>query len=630
MRCRRTSGTSGTAQRTTLHRELGRLLLARARALSVMGDVSALKARLAKLQRPETKIVKPRAAVPSAPALAAVAKAPAAAVADAPSTAAMYRGTPMGVHTAQALLSELYHKDPGAEWEATLRKSVGESAEAWLSFLRHADAVVPDRTNVLMISTCATNILPRAALRKTEPYIQVWLHRAALQLEVCSDPQEAKQTLEYMQVERIGQDHAEFFITKAQVESKRGKPGKAEKCLRDGFDKCPDSAERLRTAWQEILRCPCELDAPAAEEEQTMMVSQGGTSSATTMPARVASSAEEDGTATICVGAGNDAALLKTPAADETVKINRTRGSSTKKDGKPRVRRLGALSSKPAGRVDGHTADVQAAAEAAAAQMAAEAAAAHSTDRSHAVLEPIGEANSSVEASSAEGTPTVGVDEFHTAHDTAIPDVPKSPGSTFKRGDLVAVHSKTQQQWLDGHVLSIVTEEDAQPGEIVGDVRVCYGNGILKCVDPTDRDSIRHHSQPAEPPAGETEDIESVQDQKHAKKPKASLSHRIRQLETVVQESKERFVFQGGGTYKRLGVYGKGGSCKVFKVIDNQGNIQALKRVKGDAVFQTGDEREYEPFVNEIELLQKLNNEEVCNPNIILLKDAAVCRKNKA
>jgi serine/threonine-protein kinase TTK/MPS1 len=589
-----------------------------------MGDIAALKARLAKHTRPEAKIAKPRAAVPSAPALAVVAKAPAAAVADAPSAAALQPGTAMGVHTAQGVIHELDGQDPGAEWEATLRKSVGDSAEAWLSFLRHADSLVPDRTKVLTMSTCATIILPRAALRKTEPYIQVWLHRAALQLAVCSDPQEAKQTLEYMRVERIGQDHVGFFITKARVENKRGNPGKAEKALRDGFDKCPDFSEQLCTAWQEILRRPCVLDAPAAEEEQTMMVSQMGTGSTTTMPASAAPSAEEDGTATICVGAANDAALLKTPAADETVQINRTRGSSTKKDRKP-LRRLGALSSKSAGRVDSHTADVQAAAEAAAAQMAAEAADARSTARGHAVLEPIGEANSSVEASSAEGTPTVGADEFHTAYDTVIPELPTSPGSTFKRGDLVAVHSKSLQQWFDGHVLSIITEEDAQSGEIVGDVKVTYGNGIIKCVDPTDRTSIRHQTQPPE-----TEDVESVQPREQNEKPKASLSDRIKELETIVQESKESFVFQGGGTYKRLGVYGKGGSCKVFKVIDNQGNIAALKRVKGDAVFQTGDDREYEPFVNEIELLRKLNNETVCNPNIILLHDAAVSRKNKA
>ena len=600
-----------------------------------MGDIAALKARLAKHQRPDqAKIAQPRTATLSAPTLATV--VPAASVVEAPSAASQPSAT-MGVHTARALISQLENKDPGTQWEATLRKSVGDSAEAWLSFLRHADSIVADRTKVLTMSTCAINTLPRTTLRKTEAYIQVWLHRSALQLEVCSDPQEAKQTLEYMQHERIGQNHVGYFITRAQVEKKRGNPGKAEKALRDGFDTCPDFQERLRTAWQDILRRPCVLEAPAAEEEQTVMVSMGRTANTTAMSARVAPIAEEDGTETVCVPAVNDRAVPATPAAGDdapTVMLSHRRGSSNKKERKP-LRRLGAVSSKAAGRIDGHTADVQAAAEAAAAQIAAEAAAAPSTARATASLEPIGEANSSVEASSAEGTPTVGADEFHTAYETSIPTVPKSPASTFKPGDIVAVHSKSLQQWLDGHVLSVVTQQDAQPGELVGDVRVEYGGGIQKCVDPADRDSIRHacQAQPEEADSAcqaQPEEADSVQVPATRQKPKASLAHRIKQLETSVQESKERFVFEGGGTYRRLGVYGKGGSCKVFKVLDANGNIQALKRVKGDSVFQNGDDREYEPFVNEIELLRKLNNEEVCNPNIIVLHDSAVCRRNKA
>ena len=589
-----------------------------------MGDIAALRARLAKHQRPDqAKIAQSFRATPSAPTLASV--VPVASVVEAPSAASQPSAS-LGVHTARALISQLEDKDPGTQWEATLRKSVGESAEAWLSFLRHADSIVADRTKVLTMSTCATNILPRASLRKTEAYIQVWLHRSALQLEVCSDPQEAKQTLEYMQHERIGQDHVGYFITRAQVEMKRGNPGKAEKALRDGFDTCPDFQERLRTAWQDILRRPCVLEAPAAEEEQTGIFTIGRTANTTAMSARVAPIAEEDGTETVCVPAANDRAVPATPAAGDdapTVMLSHRRGSSNKKERKP-LRRLGGVSSKAAGRVDVHTADVQAAAEAVAAQIAAEAAAAPSTARATATLEPIGEANSSVEASSAEGTPTVGADEFHTAYETSIPTVPKSPASTFRPGDIVTVHSKSLQKWLDGHVVSIVTEQDIQPGELVGDVRVEYGGGIKKSVDPADRDSIRHACQ------AQSEEADSVQVPATRQQPKASLAHRIKQLEISVQESKDRFVFTGGGTYKRLGVYGKGGSCKVFKVLDANGNIQALKRVKGDTVFQNGDDREYEPFVNEIELLRKLNNAEVCNPNIIVLLDAAVCRRNKA
>eukprot|EP01043_Picozoa_sp_COSAG02_P010735 COSAG02_NODE_384_length_23406_cov_9.459733_9_plen_568_part_00 len=58
-------------------------------------------------------------------------------------------------------------------------------------------------------------------------------------------------------------------------------------------------------------------EVSAADEEQTVTVSQGWKPSTTTMPVRAApSSEEEDGTATVCVGTANDAALLKTSVAD--------------------------------------------------------------------------------------------------------------------------------------------------------------------------------------------------------------------------------------------------------------------------------------------------------------------------
>ena len=64
--------------------------------------------------------------------------------------------------------------------------------------------------------------------------------------------------------------------------------------------------------------------------------------------------------------------------------------------------------------------------------------------------------------------------------------------------------------------------------------------------------------------------IQTEEDEEPAasKKPKASLASRIQALEMRCVETKESVVFQNGGKYKKLGLFGKGGSCKVFKVLD--------------------------------------------------------------
>jgi hypothetical protein len=171
-----------------------------------------------------------------------------------------------------------------------------------------------------------------------------------------------------------------------------------------------------------------------------------------------------------------------------TVQISRRRagGSSAKKTNNAPHRLGGALAGKSASRIDGHTADVQAAA------VAAETAAKTAAEEKAA-------------AAAAE------LAEAHVKNMREMSGIPKdapSPAAAdpaaYQEGDLVEVHSKSQQQWFKGQVLSIVTAQDADVGErweTVGDVRVFYGGGLEKCVDPTDRDSIRHRVAPAPTPA---------------------------------------------------------------------------------------------------------------------------------
>ena len=236
--------------------------------------LAAMRERLARYKRPDAA-----GGAAAAPVTAVLAPAPAPAPAPqlmmpppAP-VAAAAADSAMGPAASQGLIRRLEGASPG-EWDAMLRDAVGGSVAAWASFLRHADAhagsagSVIDRAALLKLSDCATSSLRKAELRESEPYIQLCLQHAAWQLEL-SGPADAKQTLEHMRHEGIGRKHAGYYIAMAQVEMKKGKPGKAEKSLRDGFGKCPvESNPSLRDAWETILGAPCSLDAPPAEEEQ--------------------------------------------------------------------------------------------------------------------------------------------------------------------------------------------------------------------------------------------------------------------------------------------------------------------------------------------------------------------------
>lgn len=68
--------------------------------------------------------------------------------------------------------------------------------------------------------------------------------------------------------------------------------------------------------------------------------------------------------------------------------------------------------------------------------------------------------------------------------------------------------------------------------------------------------------------------------------------------------------------YMKLDVIGKGGSCKVYRVMTTNGSIRALKKVKLNGV----DADAIEGYTNEIALLKRLSN----NPAIIHLYDSEV------
>ncbi|KAL8293359.1 hypothetical protein RQP46_000060 [Phenoliferia psychrophenolica] len=73
-------------------------------------------------------------------------------------------------------------------------------------------------------------------------------------------------------------------------------------------------------------------------------------------------------------------------------------------------------------------------------------------------------------------------------------------------------------------------------------------------------------------------------------------------------------IVVNGKRYNRIGLLGKGGSSRVYRVIDEHNNLLALKRVE----ISRNDKETRASFVNEIHLLEKLRG----NPQIIRLVDS--------
>jgi len=71
-----------------------------------------------------------------------------------------------------------------------------------------------------------------------------------------------------------------------------------------------------------------------------------------------------------------------------------------------------------------------------------------------------------------------------------------------------------------------------------------------------------------------------------------------------------------GKVYSRLELIGRGGSSKVYKVMDENGRVYALKKVN----LKGADDLSIEGYLNEINLLKKLQG----NDRIIRLLDSEI------
>jgi serine/threonine-protein kinase TTK/MPS1 len=77
-----------------------------------------------------------------------------------------------------------------------------------------------------------------------------------------------------------------------------------------------------------------------------------------------------------------------------------------------------------------------------------------------------------------------------------------------------------------------------------------------------------------------------------------------------------------GNSYAKLGVIGKGGSCKVYRALSKDSSVLAIKKVK----LSNMDEKQIEGYANEIDLLKRLQG----NPAIIQMFDSQVDLVRKA
>lgn len=86
--------------------------------------------------------------------------------------------------------------------------------------------------------------------------------------------------------------------------------------------------------------------------------------------------------------------------------------------------------------------------------------------------------------------------------------------------------------------------------------------------------------------------------------------------------SEDNLLQVNNRSYLRLGVIGKGGSCKVYRALSSSNSVVAIKKVKLDGL----EKRAIEGYSNEIALLKRLRG----NPTIIQLHDSQVDLSRKA
>ena len=141
--------------------------------------------------------------------------------------------------------------------------------------------------------------------------------------------------------------------------------------------------------------------------------------------------------------------------------------------------------------------------------------------------------------------------------------------------------------------------------------------------------SISHNlpspdKQPAETPLGDKKQ-NAAPNKRHSET--GILGNKSDALEEVNMDflplvSKRNIIHVNGVPYAKLGVIGKGGSCRVYRALSKDCNVVAIKKV----ALEDKDTKTIESYANEISLLKRLRG----NPAIIQLYDSEVDLKRQA
>ena len=536
-------------------------------------------------------------------------------------------GTPtpsMSPAQSQKLLRSL--SDIGVDqWNQLLAEQLSAEPATWLSFIQQAEAHVTgehsaqtpklDPSSVLRLYRIATESLPKTLYRTWAPYEKLWVQYASWQLKY-TEKREAKQTLKYLFAEGLGGSIGTLYTLMAEVETKPGGAAnrKVESVLRKGIAKCPASEHAaIHAAWVTLLGVPYVAGDDSSDSTDTI--------------------GQDECTETVRVGR-----TAVAPVAEETVKLTKTR-SRERQDGQsaankateevdmdaPTIRlpqKTEAEMTDDAdaptillGKIKGRKSTATASTSSSGSRARAKPAArpmrrlglgGAKATRVQKASDQVGSAKKSAEA--VEQAPTE-------------ESVPAVAFDRLSLGPIEESHGRSS----NGSCNSTATEDSivkASPVDLSGDGRadaVGYdtnGDGHVDSLDTTGDGLIDARVVPV---PEEDATVTTSQEQKEVRK-QEDLEKRnalLQTIECVSTESKEMVTIEGR-QYRKLCVVGRGGSCKVYKVIGPDGSILALKRIR------VSSEDGFEQFVNEIDLLFKLKGKD----NIIQLMDQSVNRKH--
>jgi tRNA A-37 threonylcarbamoyl transferase component Bud32 len=126
--------------------------------------------------------------------------------------------------------------------------------------------------------------------------------------------------------------------------------------------------------------------------------------------------------------------------------------------------------------------------------------------------------------------------------------------------------------------------------------------------------------EPTQDTPGSSNDTAGESRREVSSKSDALLAGVNRQFLPLVHQN--NILQVNGSAYAKLGVIGKGGSCKVYRALSKKCAVVAIKKVKIDGM----DQKAIEGYANEISLLKRLRG----NPAIIQIYDSEVDVQRKS